>query len=39
MHNNPVKRALIAQPGDWPWSSSRFYYLGDRSLLAMDGVP
>jgi len=20
MHNNPVARALLAQPGDWPWS-------------------
>jgi hypothetical protein len=20
MHNNPVKRVLVAQPGDWPWS-------------------
>jgi REP element-mobilizing transposase RayT len=38
MHNNPVKRGLVAQPGDWPWSSWRFYYLGDRSVLAMDTV-
>jgi hypothetical protein len=20
MYNNPVKRGLVAQPGDWPWS-------------------
>ena len=20
MHNNPVKRGLVKQPGDWPWS-------------------
>jgi len=39
MHNNPVKRGLVAQPGDWPWSSWRFYYLGDRSVLAMDRMP
>jgi putative transposase len=39
MHNNPVKRGLVAQPGDWPWSSWRFYYLEDRSVLTMDGVP
>jgi hypothetical protein len=38
MHNNPVKRGLVAQPGDWPWSGWRFYYLGDWSLLAMDTV-
>ena len=36
MHNNPVKRGLVASPGDWPWSSWRFYYLGDTSLLEMD---
>jgi REP-associated tyrosine transposase len=24
MHNNPVKRGLVRQPGDWPWSSWRF---------------
>jgi hypothetical protein len=36
MHANPVKRRLVKKPGDWPWSSWRFYYLGDISLLAMD---
>jgi hypothetical protein len=20
MHNNPVKRGLVKEPGDWPWS-------------------
>ena len=39
MHNNPVKGGLVAQPGDWPWSSWRFYYLGDRSILALDRMP
>jgi REP-associated tyrosine transposase len=38
MHANPVKRGLVKTPGDWPWSSWRFYYLGDDSLLAMDYV-
>jgi putative transposase len=38
MHANPVKRRLVKEPGDWPWSSWRFYYLGDTSLLAMDHV-
>jgi len=38
MHNNPVKRRLVAQLGDWPWSSWRFYYLEDRSVLTMDTV-
>ena len=35
-HNNPVKRGLVKQPGDWPWSSWRFYFLNDASRLAMD---
>jgi putative transposase len=39
MHNNPVKRGLVAHPGDWPWSSWRFYYLEDSSILAMDRLP
>ena len=39
MHNNPVKRGLVMQPGDWPWSSWRFYHLEDSSLLAMDRMP
>jgi putative transposase len=39
MHNNPVQRRLVKQPGGWPWSSWRFYYLEDASLLAMDRIP
>ena len=39
MHNNPVKRGLVAEPGDWPWSSWRFYHLGDCSILEMDALP
>ena len=39
MHNNPVKRGLVAQSGDWPWSSWRFCYLEDTSILAMDRMP
>jgi putative transposase len=39
MHNNPVKRGLVKAPGDWPWSSWRYYFLQDASLLAMDRVP
>ena len=39
MPNNPVKRVLVVQPGDWPWSSWRFYYLEDSSILAMDRLP
>ncbi len=36
MHNNPVKRSLVSSPDQWPWSSCRFYYLGDASVLEMD---
>ena len=36
MHNNPVKRGLVSLPEQWPWSSYRFYYLNDSSLLSMD---
>jgi len=39
MHNNPVKRGLVASPGLWPWSSWRFYYLNDQSVLSMDRLP
>ena len=39
MHNNPVKRGLVKEPGEWPWSSWRFYFLEDASLLAMERVP
>jgi putative transposase len=39
MHGNPVKRRLVENPSDWPWSSWRFYHLGDTSVLAMDRVP
>jgi putative transposase len=39
MHGNPVKRGLVTSPDQWPWSSLRFYYLGDSSVLAMDPRP
>ena len=38
MHNNPVARGLVAHPGDWPWSSWRFYYRGG-SFSSGDGPP
>ena len=38
MHNNPVQRGLVSSPGDWAWSSWRFYFLQDTSLLTMDRV-
>ena len=39
MHNNPLKRGLVKAPGDWPWSSWRFYFLGDASIRGMDRLP
>ena len=39
MHGNPVKRGMVASPDQWPWSSFRFYYLEDSSVLAMDRLP
>ncbi len=39
MRNHPVARGLVAHLGDWPSSSLRFYYLDNRSLLAMDRLP
>jgi putative transposase len=35
MHGNPIRRRLVASPAGWPWSSWRFYFLDDRSLLEM----
>jgi hypothetical protein len=39
MHNNPVKRGSVKQAGDWRWSSWRFYFWNDASVLAVDTVP
>ncbi|HEV2350592.1 MAG TPA: transposase [Terriglobia bacterium] len=36
MHNNPVARKLVEKPGDWAWSSWRFYFLDDASVLSRD---
>jgi putative transposase len=36
MHNNPVVRGLVSSADQWRWSSFRFYYLDDSSLLSMD---
>jgi putative transposase len=36
MHFNPVKRKLVLDPKDWPWSSWSFYERGERGLIAID---
>jgi putative transposase len=36
LHNNPVRRKLVATPTEWEWSSAR-WYAGRRDVpLAMD---
>ncbi len=36
MHVNPVKRALVDHPKDWPWSSWLFYAKGEKRLVSID---
>ena len=36
MHFNPVKRGLVKDPKDWPWSSYSFYQGRTDGLLMMD---
>ena len=34
-----VSAPPASSPSDWPWSSWRFYFLEDESILAMDRMP
>jgi hypothetical protein len=36
MHSNPVKRGLVKDPKEWPWSSYSFYEGSDDGMLKMD---
>ena len=36
MHMNPVKRGLVENPTDWPWSSCAFYQGKGKSLIGID---
>ncbi len=36
MHKNPITRGLVDRADQWPWSSYRFYELGDESIIEMD---
>jgi putative transposase len=36
MHRNPVRRALVASPELWRWSSFRTYLLGEAGLVRVD---
>jgi putative transposase len=36
MHKNPVKRGLVAKPGDWVWSSYGHYASGKRFTVEIE---
>ena len=36
MHQNPVKRGLVLEPEQWPWSSFRHYKYGERGRVLVD---
>ena len=36
IHRNPVKRGLVEQPEDWPWSSYRHYALGEVGAVQIE---
>ena len=38
MHENPVKRGLVKNPGEWMWSSFWFYEKGEQGLVRIDPV-
>jgi putative transposase len=38
-HDNPVRRGLVADPLDWPWSSARCYAGWDDVVFKVDGRP
>jgi len=38
-HTNPVRRGLVREPGEWPWSSYRWFQ-GERDVpLQIDTIP
>jgi len=39
IRHNPVRRALVTNPQDWPWSSATWYARCDHVKLAMDAYP
>jgi putative transposase len=36
MHRNPVKRGLVSEPVDWPWSSFRHYLTGEQGPVEIE---
>ena len=36
IHNNPVKRGLVANPEEWEWSSFRHYITGEEGVVEIE---
>ena len=36
MHRNPVKRGLVLEPQQWPWSSYRLCAEGERGVVLVN---
>ena len=36
MHHNPVKRGLVTEPEQWPWSSFRDYWSGQTGKVRVN---
>jgi putative transposase len=36
MHRNPVKRGLVENPEDWPWSSYRHWLTGESGRVTLE---
>jgi putative transposase len=36
LHRNPVKRGLVREPADWPWSSFRHYMTGVEGRIEIE---
>jgi len=36
IHRNPVKRGLVTSPEQWPWSSYRWYLLGEKGPVKIN---
>jgi len=36
IHRNPVKRGLVSSPEEWPWSSYRWYLLGEKGPVKIN---
>ena len=39
MHQNPVRRGLVLEPEQWPWSSYRSYAFGEEGVVKINQWP